>query len=100
MEEVEVTPQQEFLGLVKAELECHVTRVMDELPASVQDLFGPMMTEVVHSSAMGVMNVISGFHPGSTGYWLIPKDAIESYGMDVVDIAPQLSTEYFKLINT
>lgn len=101
MEEVgELTPQQEFLGLVKAELARHVDVVIDGLPSGA-DMFRPLLSSAMNGAAMGLMNVISGqLSPEGKGYWLIPKDAIESYGMDDVDIAPHLATEYFKLIQS
>lgn len=96
----DVTDQQEFLTLVKAELDRHVDLLMDGLPAGTHPLFRPMLSSAMDSAAMGMMNVISGAYHEGKGYWLIPKDAIESYGMDFVDIGPHLATEYFKLINS
>lgn len=102
MDEVEeLTPQQEFLGLVKTELDRHVELILDGMPSDFDGLFRPVLSSAMYNAAMGLMNVISGTNSlEDKGYWLIPKDAIESYGMDDVDIAPHLSTEYFNLINT
>lgn len=95
------TEQQEFLTLVKAELGRHVELLLDGMPSGCDDMFRPMLSSAMNGAAMGLMNVISGQHsPEGKGYWLIPKDSIESYGMDDVDISPHLATEYFKLINT
>lgn len=93
--------QQEFLVLVKAEMDRHVELVLDGMPSGCDAMFRPMLSSAMNGAAMGLMNVISGQHsPEGNGYWLIQKDTIESYGMDDVDISPHLAIEYFKLINT